>query len=67
MEEHEIKYQQSYERAFLEVHFKKLLNAPEDILKFEMNITKQCFENAVKDERFSQEFLNKFKYGRDTI
>ena len=67
MEDHEIKYQQSYERAFLEVHLKKLINASEDTLKFEMNITKQCFENAVKDERFSQEFLNKFNYGRDTI
>ena len=67
MEDWKIKYEQSYERAFMEVHFKKLLNAPEDILKYEMNITKQCFENAVKDERFSQEFLNKFNYGRDTI
>ena len=67
MEEHEIKYQQSYERAFLEVHLKKLINASEDTLKFEMNITKQCFDNAVKDERFSQEFINKFNYGRDTI
>ena len=67
MEDHEIKYQQSYERAFLEVHLKKLINASEDTLKFEMNITKQCFDNAVKDERFSQEFINKFNYGRDTI
>ena len=67
MEEHEIKYQQSYERAFLEVHLKKLINASEDILKFEMNITKQCFDNAVKDKRFSQEFINEFNYGRDTI
>jgi hypothetical protein len=32
-----------------------------------MDITKQCFENAVKDERFSQEFIDKFKNGRDTI
>lgn len=67
MEDYEIKYQQVYEKAFLEIHFKKLLNASESILKFEMNITKQCFENAVKDERFSQEFLNKFNDGRDTI
>ena len=67
MEEHEIKYQQSYERAFLEVHLKKLINASEDTLKFEMNITKQCFDNAVKDERFSQEFINKFNDGRNTI
>lgn len=67
MEDWKIKYEQSYERAFMEVHFKKLLNAPEDTLKFEMNITKQCFENAVKDKRFSQEFIDKFNYGRDTI
>ena len=67
MEEHEIKYQQSYERAFQEVHLKKLINASEDTLKFEMNITKQCFDNAVKDKRFSQEFINEFNYGRDTI
>jgi hypothetical protein len=67
MEDQEIKYQQVYERAFLEVHFKKLLNSSEEQLKFEMNITKQCFESAVKDQRFSQEFLNKFNYGRDTI
>ena len=67
MEDHEIKYQEIYERAFLEVHFSKLLNASESMLKFEMNITKECFENAVKDERFSQEFLNKFNYGRNTI
>jgi hypothetical protein len=32
-----------------------------------MDITKQCFENAVKDEKFSQEFLDKFNYGRNTI
>lgn len=67
MEDHEIKYQQSYERAFLEFHLKKLINASEDTLKFEMNITKQCFDNAVKDKRFSQEFINEFNYGRDTI
>ena len=67
MEEHEIKYQQSYERAFLEVHFKKLLDASESILKFEMNITKQCFERALKDKKFSQEFIDKFNYGRNTI
>ena len=67
MEDHEIKYQEVYERAFLEVHFSKLLNADEKELNFEMNITKQCFENAVKDKRFSQEFLNKFNHGRNTI
>ena len=67
MEDHEIKYQEVYERAFLEVHFSKLLNVDEKDLKFEMNITKQCFENAVKDNRFSQEFLNKFNNGRNTI
>jgi uncharacterized membrane protein len=67
MEDHEIKYQEVYERAFLEVHFSKLLNIDEKDLKFEMNITKQCFENAVKDKRFSQEFLNKFNNGRNTI
>jgi hypothetical protein len=67
MEDHEIKYQEVYERAFLEVHFSKLLNVDEKDLNFEMNITKQCFENAVKDKRFSQEFLNKFNHGRNTI
>jgi len=67
MEDYEIKYQQAYERAFLEVHFRKLINASESMLKFEMNITKQCFENAVKEERFSQEFLKKFNNGRNTI
>ena len=67
MEDHEIKYQEVYERAFLEVHFSKLLNVGEKDLNFEMNITKQCFENAVKDKRFSQEFLNKFNHGRNTI
>jgi hypothetical protein len=44
-----------------------LLNVDEKDLNFEMNITKQCFENAVKDKRFSQEFLNKFNHGRNTI
>ena len=67
MEDWEIQYQQAHEVAFLRVHFKKLLNASEDNLKFEMNITKQCFENAVKDKRFSQEFIDKFNNGRDTI
>jgi|LakMenE01Jun11ns_1017448.scaffolds.fasta_scaffold8089337_2 hypothetical protein len=67
MEDHEIKYQEVYERAFLEVHFSKLLNVDVKDLNFEMNITKQCFENAVKDKRFSQEFLNKFNHGRNTI
>jgi hypothetical protein len=67
MEDHEIKYQEVYERAFLEVHFSKLLNVDEKDLNFEINITKQCFENAVKDKRFSQEFLNKFNHGRNTI
>ena len=67
MEDYEKQYQKSYEIAFLEVHFKKLLNSSDDLLKFEMNITKQCFENAVKDERFSQEFLDKFNNGKDSI
>jgi hypothetical protein len=67
MEDHEIKYQEVYERAFLEVHFSKLLNVDEKDLNFEMNITKQCFENAVKQGSFSQEFLNKFNNGRNTI
>ena len=67
MEDWEIQYQQAHEIAFLRVHFKKLLNAPEDMLKFEMNITKQCFENSVKNGSFSQEFIDKFKNGRDTI
>ncbi len=67
MEDHKIKYQEVYERAFLEVHFSKLLNVDVKDLNFEMNITKQCFENAVKDKRFSQEFLNKFNHGRNTI
>jgi hypothetical protein len=67
MEDHEIKYQEVYERAFLEVHFSKLLNVDEKDLNFEMNITKQCFENAVKQGSFSQEFLNKFNHGRNTI
>lgn len=67
MEDYEKQYQKSYEIAFLEVHFKKLLNSSDDLLKFEMNITKQCFENAVKDERFSQEFLEKYNYGKESI
>jgi hypothetical protein len=67
MEDHEIKYQEIYERVFLEYHFSKLLNVNEKDLNYEMNITKQCFENAVKDKRFSQEFLNKFNHGRNTI
>jgi hypothetical protein len=67
MEDHEIKYQEVYERAFLEVHFSKLLNADEKKLNFEMNITKQCFESDVKDNLFSEEFLNKMKDGRNTI
>ena len=67
MEDWEIQYQQAHEVAFLRVHFKKLFNASEDNLKFEMNITKQCFENSVKNGSFSQEFINKFNDGRDTI
>jgi hypothetical protein len=67
MEDHEIKYQEIYERVFLEYHFSKLFNVNEKDLNYEMNITKQCFENAVKDKRFSQEFLNKFNHGRNTI
>lgn len=65
MEEHEKRFQEAYEIAFLEVHFKKLINTPKDMLLFEMGITKQCFDNAVKDARFSQEFLN--KYYNETI
>ena len=67
MEDYEKQYQKSYEIAFLEFHFKKLLNASENTLIYQMDITKQCFENAVKEERFSQEFINKFNDGRDTI
>jgi hypothetical protein len=67
MEDYEKKSQQFYEIAFLEVHFKKLLNSDEKELNFEMNITKQCFENAVKDKRFSQEFLDKFNNGKENI
>ena len=67
MEDWEKKYQQAHEIAFLQVHFKKLLNAPENLLKFEMEITKQCFQNSLKDGSFSQDFINKFNYGRDTI
>jgi hypothetical protein len=67
MEEWEIKYQKGYEIAFLQVHLCSLYHASENTLKFQMDITKQCFENAVKDERFSQEFIDKFRNGRDTI
>lgn len=67
MEDWEIKYQKGYEIAFLQVHLRSLYHASENTLKFQMDITKQCFENAVKDERFSQEFIDKFRNGRDTI
>jgi hypothetical protein len=67
MEDWEVKYQKGYEIAFLQVHLRSLYHASENTLKFQMDITKQCFENAVKDERFSQEFIDKFKNGRDTI
>ena len=67
MEEWEIKYQKGYEIAFLQVHLRSLYHASENTLKFQMDITKQCFENAVKDNRFSQEFIDKFNNGRDTI
>ena len=67
MEDWEIQYQKAHEIAFLEVHFKTLLNAPENILKFEMEITKQCFQNSVKNKSFSQEFIDKYNYGADTI
>jgi hypothetical protein len=67
MEDYEKQYQKSYEIAFLEVHFNKLLNCNEQDLIFERKITKQCFENAIKLERFSQEFLDKFKNGKDSI
>ena len=67
MEDWEKEYQKGHEVAFLQVHFKKLLNAPEDTLKFEMQITKQCFQNSVKNKSFSQEFIDKYNYGRDTI
>ena len=67
MENWEKEYQKGYEIAFLQVHLRSLLQASENTLKFQMNITKQCFENAVKDQRFSQEFIDKFKNGRDTI
>lgn len=67
MEDWEKEYQKSYEIAFLQVHLRSLYHASENTLKFQMDITKQCFENAVKDKRFSQEFINKFNYGRDTI
>lgn len=67
MEDWEIKYQKGYEIAFLQVHLRSLYHASENTLKFQMDITKQCFENAVKDNRFSQEFIDKFNNGRDTI
>jgi hypothetical protein len=67
MEDWELKYQKGYEIAFLQVHLRSLYHASENTLKFQMDITKQCFENAVKDERFSQEFIDKFRNGRDTI
>jgi hypothetical protein len=67
MEDWEIKYQKGYEIAFLQVHLRSLYHASENTLKFQMDITKQCFENAVKDKRFSQEFIDKFNNGRDTI
>jgi hypothetical protein len=67
MEDWELKYQKGYEIAFLQVHLRSLYHASENTLKFQMDITKQCFENAVKDERFSQEFIDKYKNGRDTI
>jgi hypothetical protein len=67
MEDWEVKYQKGYEIAFLQVHLRSLYHASENTLKFQMDITKQCFENAVKDERFSQEFIDKFRNGRDTI
>ena len=67
MEDWEKEYQKSYEIAFLQVHLRSLYHASENTLKFQMNITKQCFDNAVKDKRFSQEFINEFNYGRDTI
>ena len=67
MEDWEVKYQKGYEIAFLQVHLRSLYHASENTLKFQMDITKQCFENAVKDKRFSQEFIDKFKNGRDTI
>ena len=64
MEDYEKQYQKSYEIAFMQVHLRSLLQASENTLKLQMDITKQCFENAVKDERFSQEFLDKFIYER---
>jgi hypothetical protein len=67
MEDWELKYQKGYEIAFLQVHLRSLYHASENTLKFQMDITKQCFENAVKDKRFSQEFIDKFNNGRDTI
>ena len=67
MEDYEKQYQKSYEIAFLQVHLRSLYHASENTLKFQMDITKQCFENAVKDERFSQEFLDKFNNGKEKI
>jgi len=67
MEDYEIQYQKSYEIAFLQVHLRSLFHASEGTLKLQMDITKQCFENAVKDERFSQEFLDKFYNGKEKI
>ena len=63
MEDYEKQYQKSYEIAFMQVHLRSLFHASEATLKLQMDITKQCFENAVKDERFSQEFLDKFQNG----
>jgi hypothetical protein len=67
MEDWEVKYQKGYEIAFMQVHLRSLLQASENTLKFEMDITKQCFENAVKQGSFSQEFIDKFNHGRNTI
>ena len=47
---------------FIAIQFSR---STEEYLK--MNITKQCFENSVKNGSFSQEFINKFNDGRDTI
>jgi hypothetical protein len=63
MEDYEKQYQKSYEIAFMQVHLRSLLQASENTLKLQMDITKQCYENAVKDERFSQEFIDKFQNG----
>lgn len=61
MEDWEIQYQQAHEIAFIRVHFKKLINTPENMLLFQMQITKKCFENAVKNGSFSEEFIKKYK------